>query len=225
MLIDTHVHSSGISPCSRRNPCQLIAEYLADKTDGFVLANHCLHDFTTEIGYKNWCEKYVEEYRKIKTLGDKYGVRVFFGIEVTPDWQPCVHLLIYGITSDDLLKSPELYALSLEELYAYCEENGFLLYQAHPYRNGMVPQNPEYLHGYEINCHPGYKTNMREEVSADAKNSNLRLICGSDFHGDHYKPKCGTYIPDSIKTERELAEYLRNNQPELEIMDVINVTF
>ena len=31
MLIDTHVHSSGISPCSRRDPYQLIAEFLADK--------------------------------------------------------------------------------------------------------------------------------------------------------------------------------------------------
>ena len=225
MLIDTHVHSSGISPCSRRNPQQLIAEYLADKTDGLVLANHCLREFTDGIGYKAWCEAYVEEYRKVKYLGDKYGVRVFFGIEVTPDWQPCVHLLIYGITPDELLNSPELYGLSLEELYNYCEENGFLLYQAHPYRSGMVPQNPKYIHGYEINCHPGHGPTMRDEVTADAKGSNLRIICGSDFHGDNYKPKCGTYIPDSIKTEKELAEYLRTNQPELEIMDIIYVNY
>ena len=224
MLIDTHVHSAGISPCSRRNPNQLIAEYLADKTDGFVLANHCLHEFTKDIGYKAWCEKYVEEYNLVKKLGDKYGVRVFFGIEVTPDYQPLVHFLIYGITPDELLNSPEVYTLSQKELFEYCEKNGFLLYQAHPYRNGMVPQDARYLHGVEINCHPGYISNMKNEVSKYAKDNNLRLICGSDFHGDHYKPKCGTYIPEEVITEKDLAEYLRNNQPEMEIMDVINVT-
>jgi len=225
MLIDTHVHSAGISPCSRRNPTQLIAEYLADKTDGFVLSNHCLHVFTEEIGYKAWCEKYVEEYRLIKQLGDKYNVRVFFGIEVTPDWQQFIHLLIYGMTPEDLLNSPELYTLSLKELFEYCEEHGFLLYQAHPYRNGMKPQDPRYLHGVEINCHPGYVTNMKKEVSEYATANNLRIICGSDFHGDHYKPKCGNYIPDTVVTEKDLVEYLKDNQPEMKIMDIINVTY
>lgn len=224
MLIDTHVHSAGISPCSRRNPNQLIAEYLADKTDGFVLANHCLESFTDGIGYRAWCEKYVEEYNTVKKLGDKYGVKVFFGIEVTPNYQPFIHFLIIGITPDELLESPELYKFSQKELYEYCVENGFLLYQAHPFRNGMVPQDPGYLHGVEINCHPGYFSNMKEEVSAFAKENNLGIICGSDFHGDHYKPKCGNYIPDSVSTEKELTEYLRKNQPEMEIFDVINVT-
>ena len=93
MLIDTHVHSAGISPCSRRNPNQLIAEYIADKTDGFVLANHCLEEFTKGIGYRAWCEKYVEEYNITKKLGDKYGIKVFFGIEVTPNYQNLIHFL------------------------------------------------------------------------------------------------------------------------------------
>lgn len=223
MLIDTHVHSAGISPCSRRDPYQLIAEFLADKSDGFVLANHCLHEFTEGIGYKAWCEKYVKEYELCKKLGDKYGVKVFFGIEVTPDYQPLVHLLIYGITPEALLSSPELYTLSLEELYNYCEENGFLLYQAHPFRFGMVPQDPRFLHGVEINCHPGHSSGEPEDIIKVAKDNNLRLICGSDFHGDHYKPKCGNYIPDSVVTEKDLADYLRDNQPEMKIMERIIV--
>lgn len=224
MLIDTHVHSSGISPCSRRNPSQLIAEYIADKTDGFVLANHCLKEFNEGIGYKAWCEKYVEEYNLVKALGDKYNIRVFFGIEVTPLYENRIHYLIIGITPDELLNSPELYEFSQKELYEYCSQNGFLLIQAHPFRNGMVPQDPRYLHGVEINCHPGYGATMEKEVTEFARNNNLRLICGSDFHGDHYKPKCGNYIPDEIADEKQLAEYLRNNQPEMKVMDVINVT-
>lgn len=224
MIIDTHVHSSGISTCSRRNPYDLIAEYIADNSDGLVLTNHCLAGYTKELGYKAWSEKYVEEYRLTKKLGDKYGIRVFFGIEITPDWNSLVHLLIYGITPEEFLGSPELYKLSHEELYNYCEEHGFMLYQAHPYRNGTVPQNPAWLHGVEINCHPGYGTNMKKEVTEFANANNLKIICGSDFHADNYKPKCGTHIPDDVKDEKELVGYLKNNQPELKIMDVINVT-
>ena len=44
-----------------------------------------------------------------------------------------------------------------------CKNNGFLLYQAHPYRNGATPQNPEYLYGVEINCHPLYKTSEEKK--------------------------------------------------------------
>ena len=169
MLIDPHVHSAGISPCSKRTPEKLIAEYIADKMDGFVLTNHCDKTWIGRLGfksYKEWCKAYNEEYYKTKALGDKYGIKVFFGIEVTALYNISVHYLIYGITPEELLKTPELYALSQEELYNYCKENGFALIQAHPYRNGATPQDPRFLDGVEINCHPNYK------YTSDAKKEN-----------------------------------------------------
>ena len=33
MLIDVHVHTSGISRCSRRKPVEMIAQFISDKTD------------------------------------------------------------------------------------------------------------------------------------------------------------------------------------------------
>ena len=34
------------------------------------------------------------------------------------------------------------------------------------------------------------------------------LTCGGDFHADTYRPKCGVFLDDSIKTEQDLAKYI-----------------
>jgi hypothetical protein len=112
-------------------------------------------------------------------------------------------------------------SLSQEELYNYCCENGFLLYQAHPYRDGMVPQDPRFLHGVEVNCHPGHYSGKTEDIIDFAEKNGLRLICGSDFHGDHYKPKCGNYIPETVTNEKA-AEILLKTR---ELMDQSGISF
>ena len=223
MLIDAHVHSSGISRCSKRKPAQLIAQFLADKTEGFVLTNHCDPSYTAELGYREWCKRYNEEFYLTKQLGDKYGVKVFYGIEVETTEVKKVHYVIYGITPDDLLTSPELYYLNQKELFEYCEANDFALVQAHPYRSGTTPQNPAYLHGVEISCHPIYKKTMSEEVWKFADEHGLFVTCGSDFHGDSYKAKCGLILPDHIKDEHELKACICEKQVPLEVFEIINV--
>jgi len=223
MLIDAHIHTSGISRCSKRTPAQIIAQCIVDKTDGFVLTNHCDESYTRDIGYCGWCRKYNEEFYLTKELGDYYNIKVFFGIEVETTAVKKVHYLIYGMTPEDLLNSPELYLLNQKELFEYCVANGFALFQAHPYRKGTVPQDPAYLHGVEISCHPLYKTTMSESIRKFAKEHNLYVSCGSDFHGDTYKPRCGMFVPDNIRDERQLKEYICQEQAPLEVFEVVNV--
>jgi hypothetical protein len=225
MLIDAHIHSAGMSRCSRRKPLDLIAQCLVDKTDGFVLANHCDPSYTKELGWEEWCKKYNEEFYLTKEAGMKYNIKVFYGIEVETVSVKKVHYVIYGMTPDDLLKAPELYYLNQKELFEYCEANDFAFVQAHPYRNDCVPQNPAYLHGVEVSCHPLYKTTMSESVFAFAKQHGLLVTCGSDFHGDTYKPRCGMYIPDNITTEHEFKEFICKNQAELEIFEIVNTEY
>lgn len=223
LLIDAHIHTSGISKCSRRSPAAIIAQCIVDGTDGIVLTNHCDIHYTDGIGYRRWCELYNDEYKLTKSLGDKYGIKVFYGIEVNTTTVPNVHYLIYGITPGMLLTSPELYNLPQKELFGYCTDNGLTLIQAHPYRNGTVPQDPRYMHGVEINCHPLYKTTEETRVCEFARDNRLKLTCGSDFHGDTYKPKCGIYIPQSINDEQSLGRYIRNTQAKLKVFDIVNV--
>lgn len=225
MLIDAHIHTSGISRCSRRSSLEIIAQCMVDKIDGFVLTNHCDISYTKECGWEEWCKRYNEEFYFTKAAGEQYNIKVFYGIEVETTEVKAVHYVIYGMTPEDLLKAPELYHLKQKELFEYCVANNFALVQAHPYRNGCVPQNPAYLHGVEVSCHPLYRTTMSEHVFAFAKEHGLFVTCGSDFHGDTYKPRCGVYIPENIKTEREFKEYLCKDQPKLEIMEIVNTEY
>lgn len=83
--------------------------------------------------------------------------------------------------------------------------------------------NPDYLHGVEISCHPLYKTTMSESVRKFAKEHNLLISCGSDFHGDTYKPKCGMIVTDDISNEQEFKHYICRQQVPLKVFEVIHV--
>lgn len=222
MLIDAHMHTNGISRCSQCTPAQVIDVCKNNRLDGIVLTNHCKPAYIDEKGYGNWIQRYLDEFHITRELGEKAGLKVFLGIEVSPSGLGTVEFLIYGITDEFLLNSPELFNLSQKELYELCQKNNALLYQAHPYRNGAVPQDPKFLDGVEINCHPIYETNERVRVTEFARSNGLKISCGSDYHGDTYKSYCGMIVPDDINNSVEFADYIREHeQCELVIHDIV----
>ena len=223
MLIDPHIHTKGISPCSRVPADELVDICVRDKIDAIVLTNHYKHYYYgDDIPFSEWIKKYVEEYYITKEFGDKSGLKVFFGLEVTLKENDRIDYVIYGLPETAAVKSPPLCSFTQKELFEFCVEHNALLYQAHPYRRGTLPQDPRYLHGVEINCHPVYDYNDEKEVREFAKEHSLKLSCGSDYHGDTYKTHCGIYVPDDIKDTVELAEFLRSpEQCELEVHTII----
>ncbi|MBP3332736.1 MAG: PHP domain-containing protein [Clostridia bacterium] len=223
MLIDPHIHTHGISHCSRVPADALVDICVRDKIDGIVLTNHYKHDYYKEDEkFAEWRAKYIEEYYITKELGEKIGLKVFFGLEVTLDENKRIDYVIYGLPETVAAEAPPLCLLTQKELFEYCVAQGALLYQAHPYRRGTLPQDPRYMHGVEINCHPIYDYNDEKEVREFASEHSLKLSCGSDYHGDTYKPHCGIYVPDDINDTVQLAEYLRRpEQCELEVHTII----
>lgn len=221
MLIDAHMHTSGISLCSQASPEEVVAACKKDELDGFVITNHCKESYIKGTTYREWMERYVAELRLTRSLAEAEGMKVFSGIEISPNGAWPVEYLVYCPSDEFLLASPELFAFSQEELYRYCHENGALLYQAHPYRNGATPQDPRFLDGVEINCHPKYDTNEKERVSLFAEQHKLRLSCGSDYHGDTYKSHCGIVVPDSVTDSQDFVNHLRETSDfELVIHDI-----
>ena len=210
MLVDAHIHTAGISFCSQVPADRLVRLCADDGVDAIVLTNHCKSAFV-EIPYRDWVKRYVEEYETTRALGAQIGLKVFFGIEVTPDCMRRNDFTIYGLTKEDLLDSPALYELSLEDLSRYAHEHNALFYHAHPFRK-TEPVDASFLDGTEINCHPLYRTCAEVAVRAFADEHGLRLSCGSDYHGDTYKPHCGMYVPRSIDTTADFVEYIRENR-------------
>lgn len=209
MLVDLHAHSKGISRC-----CKKDADYIAEITknagiDGIILTNHYEKGYVIDGDVLGFARKYVDEYHYVKAISQKYGLKVFFGIEVTMDKHDNVHMLIYGVDEKFVLNYPNLYDYSLEELYKLVINNNGILVQAHPKRNGKdVLLDINYLHGVEANCHPKYDGTYVSDFAQIAKNNNLLLTCGGDYHADIHRAKCGVYLPDNVCNTLDIVNYL-----------------
>lgn len=226
-LCDMHCHSSGISRCAKINYKEAIDSAKKAGFKAIVLTNHYAKDYIIDNNYKEFIMRYVLEYEDAKIYGNKVGITVFFGVEVTMEFDRRVHLLIYGIDYLKLLERPNLFDLSLLELYSFCKKNKFALIQAHPFRGGTSVLDTRYLDGVEINCHPLYGNTYSDELIRIALTNHLAITCGCDYHGDvSYRPKGGMCLPDSIKTEEDLANYLINSDSyQLQIHEINSDVF
>lgn len=211
MLVDLHAHTSGISVCCRAPAEKIVADAKAVGLDGIVLTNHYQSSYIKDNDINELVERYIAEYHLTKECGEKIGLKVFFGLEVTMDWDYRNHMLVYGITEDYLRENPWLFALSLEELYETVHRGGGVLVQGHPYRGGAVPLDPNFLDGIEINCHPLYQNAHSADLEEIATKAGIMLTCGGDYHADAYRAHCGVYLPDSVKDIHDIAEFIRSS--------------
>lgn len=207
ILVDAHIHTAGISPCSRIPVEDLIRICVSDGLGGICLTNHYKAN-AVRGAFADWRQRYVDEYERTRELGEKQGVCVYFGVEFTLDEMPRNDFTVYGLTPSDIREADPLYRLTLPELTAYVHEKGALIYQAHPFRN-TTPVEARYIDGVEINCHPLYRTCREADVLAFAEEHGLRLSCGSDYHGDTYKAHCGILVPEGTETTQQFADFLR----------------
>ena len=209
MLIDPHVHSLGISLCSRMTTEELIDMKIKQGYGGAMLTNHCQPHYPSVKDPKKWAEDFIAEYERGKEYADKFGFRFFLGIEVTLLEPAYADYLLYGVTPDFLRKTACLVGKSQRELYGICKDNGVFLVQAHPTRDGQTPKDPRFLDGIEINCTERDYA-KKDEVIQYALKHKLTLTCGSDTHyPEAAKRLGGMIVPDDLKDAVEFAKYLR----------------
>ena len=92
---------------------------------------------------------------KALSKGLSLGLNVILGLEIRFIDGP-EDYLIYGVNEEFLIENPELYNLNLMEFRNMVKDKGMLIYQAHPFRPGLVVQEPKLLDGIEVyNGNPG----------------------------------------------------------------------
>ena len=206
--IDPHTHSNGISLCSHITCEEIVDSKMERGYQGVVLANHCHPSYYSETEHKEFVERVIAEYARGKAYADEKDFRFYLGLEVTllephyADW------LLYGITEDFLRASPCLYTLTQQQLYELCEKWGVVLVQAHPYRQS--PAHPKYMHGVEINC-CGPDLEKVGLVEAFAKEQDLLIMCGTDYHWFANTYNGGIYIPESCRDATDIAKFFKEN--------------
>lgn len=209
MLIDLHAHTSGISTCCRVPAPDIVRAAAAVGTDGIVLTNHYQRAYVADSDCAAFAKRYTDEYRYAVECGAEVGIKVFYGMELTMERHSGAHILVYGVSPDFTVTYPDLFAWTLEDTYRLVHENGGMLVQAHPFRNGRdLLQELSFLDGVEANSHPLYDATHVERLTEIAHSAGLILTSGGDYHADTHRPHCGAYLPDTITNESELCNYL-----------------
>lgn len=187
MLIDMHTHTSVYSTDSNLLPHEALARAAERGIDGVILTEHDV----------------VWPADRTAHLSEQIGILVLPGVEVTTELG---HVLVYGLqqlvprTTDS------------KRLRTLCDEQGALMYLAHPARDpGLrVPREAmELFDGVEgLNGCDGPLQN--QSASSRGRTRPLPPIGGSDSHALHEVGTAATEFAATIETLADLMTALRS---------------
>ena len=196
--IETHVHTSNTSKCGHIDASILVDKYIEGGYDAVVVTDHFNRATVTylNIDLKSpdaW-KPFFYGYDAFVKAAEGKPLKVYRGAEVRFDGSENDYLL-YGF-DPELVKDPDaVMSGTLEDFYKKCQVCGAVLIQAHPFRDGCFPSNPEFLDGAEVlNLHPR-QNNNNSKAFQFAKDNNLLMTAGSDCH------RMGDYCRAGILTE------------------------
>lgn len=212
-LYETHMHTSETSTCAKKSAAESIAHYKAEGYDGVVVTDHMHCGTFRRLGVVSQKQKaalFLKGYREAKKYEDD-NFKVILGMEIR-FLDADNDYLLYGF-NEDFIRGDELSKIaSLEAFRPTIEKNSLMIFQAHPFRAHMTRANPALLDGMEVyNGHGGHKS-RNELAYAFAKEHSLRMLSGSDYHGEKLMEKGGVYFEKQIANPRELVQALRNNE-------------
>ncbi len=217
---ETHCHTAETSPCGVLSAAEIVDGMKAAGYAGTFITDHFYSRYFEKgaIADLPWAEKaqqYLSGYRAAKKRGDEVGVKVFLGLEVQPEDSP-FEFLVFGPDEQFIVEEGPFYRLSTPEFYAKMHENGFLVFQAHPYRFGLSPENPAYFDGIEIvNAQP--RNISRNKLALKfAQDNDIMVIAGGDVHMAGDIGRSGIMLPEDLGSVADFIEFYKKvRTPEL----------
>ena len=219
MLWELHTHTYEVSYCSNISAKELVEKHIEKGYTGIVVTDHYTKDYFSSLGnlsLKEQVDEYLRGYRLAKkTAGD--DLIVLLGMEIRFP-ENMNDYLVFGVDEDFLYDNLELYNLGYVKFKKLCDEKGYILIQAHPFRAGMVRANTKYLHGIEVhNGHPWHDS--RNELALEFANDNNVEIhtYGSDVHNLEHIGTGSVITEFNIQNSNDLLTVLKNNSFSLKI--------
>lgn len=214
-LLETHAHTSEVSRCAQAPAANVVSAYEAAGYDGIVITDHMSGGSVGRLKNSSWDEKvdyFLNGYKEAKKAAESSGkgLTVLLGMELCFNKSQNDYL-VYGIDEDFLRRSGDLTALNLKSFRQIADENGLIVFQAHPFRVGMSVADYRLLDGIEV-----YNGNSSHNSSNDvaefwADKYGLLKSSGSDYHGMWGMKPGGIYFNSPVKTNAELIAALRAN--------------
>lgn len=213
MIYELHTHTRENDIVVTLDAPDIVRAYKEAGYDGMVITNHFFSlslewykDILEGASHREIIDYYLRGYRAAKRTGNEIGITVLLGIELRFDGT-INDYLVYGIDEGFLYDSPLLNTLDLDSFLKILPA-GAIVYQAHPFRNGMTVTDPARLYGVEV-WNGGTAKERNDFADLWADKYSLKKISGSDFHCINHLAKGGVVFENPVRTEAELVRELR----------------
>lgn len=216
-LTELHLHTKESSSCSKIPAKQMIEEYKKEGYSTIVITDHCSKNKMDILGDISWKEKIDYVYKGFdisKKYGNKLGIHILLGVEMTLQTTNSDYL-IYGIDKKFLYENEMIYEYTLEKLYELCNKKGYLLVQAHPFRDNIQLAPLEYVDGIEVFNGCQTEVSRNDKALEYGNSTNKILTSGSDFHRLDDLARGGIITEVEIKDIKQLVEILKTKNYKL----------
>lgn len=204
---ELHCHTACTSRCGRVEPERIVELYKKAGYDGIVVTDHYSPmTFSRPWAPQTQIDFYLEGYRRMRAAaGD--GFTVLLGMELRHH-ATANDYLIYGVTEEFLYSAGNLLLKGARDMRRFCDENGFLLFQAHPFRPFITRCNPDYLDGVEVYNGKTPPSENQKALNWAVKHNKI-MISGSDFHTEKHLARGGIITEKAIKSNNDLVQILK----------------
>ena len=209
---ELHLHTAESSTCANFAAAEVAERYISYGYTTVVVTNH-YNSYNLDLAGDDWrsrIDHHLMGYRAMKEYA-KDRLCVLPGCELRFEENDNDYLII-GADEKFLTEHENLHRMSLGSFSKLAHQNGLLIIQAHPFRNGMKVMNPEYLDGIEIfNGHAGHRS--RNMIAKEwAKLHGLIPTSGTDFHHPSQYGCGGIITNDPIYTLETLISILKSRE-------------
>lgn len=209
-LTETHFHTSLSSPCANVLPEEAVAMYERCGYSTVVVTDHFSRFHRDHYNLKDdieWVDHFLMGYRSIRKLAA--SMHILLGMEIKFD-ENSNEYLVFGLSEEDLYHHPDMYAWRIREFRKHADKNGWLVIQAHPFRDYMTVISPSYIDGIEV-FNGNHRHNSRNEIARHWGEINgLLTTAGSDYHQMEDAARGGLVTDKPIETVNELITAIRN---------------
>lgn len=211
---ELHCHTSGVSLCASIKPKELVQRYENLGYDGIVLTDHYspMTFYRNPFAPRKEIDRYLSSYNELKEYcGNSFTV--LLGMELR-HYATVNDYLVYGVEEDWLRAQKNMLMWDEKAAYENLHGQGYLVYQAHPFRPFITRCNPAYIDGIEV--YNGHTDGARNaQARAWAWSLGKPVISGSDTHRLTDLSKGGIETDRKIECNADLLAVLRSGNYEI----------
>ena len=213
---ELHCHTLPVSGCSHIYPEEMVQLYKKLGVDTIVLTNHYHPEIVTRYTKEEAVERYLKAFHDLKEYADAEGMAAIFGMEVRFA-ENFNDYLVYGLSEEDTEPIFDHLSGDLAAFHKAFKRESNLIFQAHPFRDGMALADPKYLDGIEaFNMYP--RANSRVALArAYAQQQGMRIIGGSDCHVQGHEGCILLRTKEKIETSQQLVAVLKSGDYVFEV--------